>query len=96
MKLRQKSYLLSTLLVTGALFLCASILLLPSIRATVRSVEARAFGEEKALAMALDSLLTSTVPEDREPEDYTELQNRMDEYLDEFEKNGLNAVNVEL
>lgn len=66
MKLRQKSYLLSTLLVTGALFLCASILLLPSIRATVRSVEARAFGEEKALAVALDSLLTSTVPEDRE------------------------------
>ncbi len=31
-----------------------------------------------------------------EPEDYTELNARIDEYLDEFEKNGLNAVTVEL
>ena len=34
--------------------------------------------------------------EDSEPEDYTELQNRMDEYLDEFDKNGLGAVSVDL
>ena len=31
-----------------------------------------------------------------EPEDYTELNARIDEYLDEFEKNGLDAVTVEL
>ena len=31
-----------------------------------------------------------------EPEDYTELNARIDEYLDEFDKNGLNAVTVEL
>ena len=31
-----------------------------------------------------------------DPEDFTELNARMDEYLDEFEKNGLNAVTVEL
>ena len=34
--------------------------------------------------------------EDSEPEDYTELQGRMDEYLDEFDKNGLAAVSVDL
>ena len=34
--------------------------------------------------------------ETTEPEDYTELQNRMDEYLDEFDKNGLGAVSVDL
>ena len=34
--------------------------------------------------------------EDSEPEDYTELQNRMDDYLDEFDKNGLAAVSVDL
>ena len=34
--------------------------------------------------------------EDSEPEDYTELQSRMDEYLDEFDKNGLGAVSVDL
>jgi len=31
-----------------------------------------------------------------EPEDITELTTRMDEYLDEFEKNGLNTVTVDL
>ena len=31
-----------------------------------------------------------------EPEDYTELTARMDEYLDEFEKNGLNTINIDL
>ncbi len=34
--------------------------------------------------------------ETSEPEDYTELQNRMDEYLDEFDRNGLGAVSVDL
>lgn len=34
--------------------------------------------------------------EDSEPEDYTELQARMDEYLNEFEKNGLSTINIEL
>ena len=34
--------------------------------------------------------------EDCEPEDYTELQSRMDDYLDEFDKNGLAAVSVDL
>ncbi|MGX8692136.1 MAG: hypothetical protein ACSW8E_00070 [Clostridia bacterium] len=31
-----------------------------------------------------------------DPEDFTELNARIDEYLDEFEKNGLNAVTVDL
>ena len=31
-----------------------------------------------------------------DPEDFTELNARMEEYLDEFDKNGLNAVNVDL
>lgn len=34
--------------------------------------------------------------ETTDPEDMTELSSRMDEYLDEFEKNGLNAVNVDI
>ncbi len=34
--------------------------------------------------------------EDSEPEDYTELQDRMDDYLDEFDRNGLAAVSVDL
>ena len=33
---------------------------------------------------------------DSDPEDFTELNARIDEYLDEFDRNGLNAVNVEL
>ena len=33
---------------------------------------------------------------DSDPEDFTELNARIDEYLDEFEKNGLNAVSVDL
>ena len=31
-----------------------------------------------------------------DPEDYTELNARMDEYLDEFDRNGLNTVTVDL
>lgn len=34
--------------------------------------------------------------EDCEPEDYTELQSRMDDYLDEFEKNGLSTINIDI
>lgn len=34
--------------------------------------------------------------EDSEPEDYTELQARMDEYLNEFEKNGLSTINIDI
>lgn len=34
--------------------------------------------------------------EDSDPEDFTELQGRMDEYLSEFDKNGLNTVTVDL
>ena len=33
---------------------------------------------------------------DSDPEDFTELNARMEEYLDEFDKNGLNAVTVDL
>ena len=33
---------------------------------------------------------------EREPEDYADLQARMEDYLDEFEKNGLDAVSVDL
>ena len=31
-----------------------------------------------------------------EPEDYTELTARMEEYLNEFDRNGLNTINVDL
>ena len=31
-----------------------------------------------------------------EPEDYTELNDRIDEYLDEFEKNGLNTISIDI
>jgi len=34
--------------------------------------------------------------EDSDPEDYTELQNRMDEYLSEFDKNGLSTINIDI
>ena len=33
---------------------------------------------------------------DNDPEDFTELNARIDEYLDEFEKSGLDAVSVDL
>ena len=31
-----------------------------------------------------------------EPEDYTELTARMEEYLNEFDRNGLNTINIDL
>ena len=34
--------------------------------------------------------------EDCDPEDFTELSERMEDYLDEFEKNGLGGVNVDI
>ena len=34
--------------------------------------------------------------EDHEPEDYTELTARMDEYLDEFDRSGLGAIHMDL
>ncbi len=33
--------------------------------------------------------------EDSDPEDYTELNNRMEEYLSEFDKNGLDTISIE-
>ena len=33
---------------------------------------------------------------DTDPEDFSELTARMDEYMAEFEKNGLNTINIDL
>ena len=33
---------------------------------------------------------------DSDPADYTELTARMDEYLDEFDKNGLSTINIDI
>ena len=64
MKLRQKSYLLTILLVSLLLYASTFILLLPNLRAAIVSVEQRALGEEKALAIAVDRLF-ETIPEER-------------------------------
>ena len=34
--------------------------------------------------------------ENSDPEDFTELQARMDEYMNEFERSGLDAINIDL
>ena len=34
--------------------------------------------------------------ETTDPEDFTELQNRMEDYLAEFDKNGLNTTNIDI
>ena len=34
--------------------------------------------------------------EDSDPEDFTELNERMEEYMQEFEKNGLSTINIDL
>ena len=34
--------------------------------------------------------------EDSDPEDFTELSARMEEYMQEFEKNGLSTINIDL
>lgn len=57
MKLRQKSYLLTVLLAAIVLYGSTFFLLLQNVRAEIASVEARALGEEKALALATDGLL---------------------------------------
>ena len=66
MKLRQKSYLLTVLLVATVLYASMLCLLLPNIRMTVRSAEARALGEEKALALAIDGLFEKTPTQQRQ------------------------------
>ncbi len=62
MKLRQKSYLLTVLLMAGVLYISTLVLLLSNVRASFRSTESRALGEEKALALAIDGMFGS-VPE---------------------------------
>lgn len=34
--------------------------------------------------------------EESDPEDFSELSARMEDYMDEFEKNGLNTINIDL
>jgi len=34
--------------------------------------------------------------EDSDPEDFTELSARMEDYLDEFDKNGLGSINIDI
>ena len=34
--------------------------------------------------------------EDRDPEDFAELAERMEDYLDEFEKNGLDTISIDM
>ena len=34
--------------------------------------------------------------ENSDPEDFTQLQERMEEYMDEFDKNGLNTINIDI
>ncbi|MBQ1631415.1 MAG: HAMP domain-containing histidine kinase [Clostridia bacterium] len=60
MKLRQKSYLWTVLLVAAVLYACTFGLLVSNIRATFRAAESRALGEEKALALAIDGMLERT------------------------------------
>ena len=65
MKLRQKSYLITVLLVAAVLYVCTTGLLLSSIRAAFRAAESRALGEEKALALAIDGMLERTPEQNR-------------------------------
>lgn len=66
MKLKNKSYLLSVLLVTGVLMLCVLFLTVPNLRSSIGAIETRALGEEKALAQAMDGLLRQIRPDDRQ------------------------------
>ena len=34
--------------------------------------------------------------ENSDPEDFSQLKERMEEYMDEFEKNGLNTINIDI
>ncbi|MBQ1820009.1 MAG: HAMP domain-containing histidine kinase [Clostridia bacterium] len=65
MKLRQKSYLLTVLMIAAVLYTSTFFLLLPNIRAAIASIESRAIGEEKALALAADGLFETTPQQDR-------------------------------
>ena len=65
MKLRQKSYLWTVLLVAAVLFVSMLCLVIPNIRMTIGSVESRALGEEKALALSVDGLFEKTPAEER-------------------------------
>ena len=66
MKLRQKSYLLTVLLVAAVLYASMFFLLLPNIRTAYASAQARALGGEKALATAADRLFIN-IPEELRP-----------------------------
>ena len=59
MKLRQKSYLFTVLLIALVLYASTLVLLLPNILSTVDSIRSRALSEEKALALAVDGLFDS-------------------------------------
>lgn len=65
MKLKNKSYLVSILLVAGVLMICVLFLTIPNLRTSIKAIETRALGEEKALAQAMDGLLRQTRPDDR-------------------------------
>ena len=65
MKLRQKSYLWTVLLVAAVLFVSMLCLVIPNIRMTIGSVESRALGEEKALALSVDGLFEKIPDEAR-------------------------------
>ena len=56
MKLQQKSYLFTVLLIALVLYASTLFLLLPNILSTVDSARSRALSEEKALALAIDGL----------------------------------------
>lgn len=65
MKLRQKSYVLTVVLVAAVLFVSTFILVLPNLRSTLGAVESRAIAEEKALALAIDGMLERTTEQNR-------------------------------
>ena len=65
MKLRQKSYLVSVLLVSCVLFLCMLFLTLPNVTTSLKALQSRALGEEKALALAIDGMMEAMPEEDR-------------------------------
>ena len=65
MKLRQKSYLFTVLLVAVVLYASMLVLLLPSLRSLFDSTVSRAASEEKALALAADGLFEKIPKEER-------------------------------
>ena len=65
MKLRQKSYLFTVLLIALVLYASTLFLLLPNTLSTIDSIRSRALSEEKALALAIDGLFESIPKEER-------------------------------